>query len=124
MVAAAPGRGLARAKPEPEIPVVVEPRSVEKTAEEKAAETAAADAGARRTMRALHFDEDGFVGAKDLAAKIDANEALKAALPEDMRNEIMANSRLAEFWREYARVLLPHPKRRRSSPRARNSSPG
>jgi hypothetical protein len=99
MVAAAAGKGFGEEpKPEPEIPVVVEPTSVEKTAEEKAAETAAADAGgAQDDEDSYTFDEDGFVGAKDLAAKIDANEALKAALPEDMRNEIMANSRLAEF---------------------------
>jgi hypothetical protein len=42
------------------------------------------------------FEEDGFVGARDLAAKIDGNEALKAALPDDVRGEIMANARIAE----------------------------
>lgn len=42
------------------------------------------------------LDEDGFVGARDLATKIDGDPALKAALPEELRNEIMANARLAE----------------------------
>lgn len=42
------------------------------------------------------FEQDGFVGAKDLAAQIDGNEALKAALPKEVRDVVMANARLAE----------------------------
>jgi hypothetical protein len=97
MVAAAEGKGFGKEKPaEAETPVVTQPTSVdEKTPEEKAAE-AAAGAG-QDEEEAYTLDEDGFVGAKDLAAKIEANAALKAALPEDVRNEIMANARLAEF---------------------------
>jgi hypothetical protein len=41
------------------------------------------------------LEQDGFVGPKELAAKIDANPALKAALDPNTRNEIMANARLA-----------------------------
>jgi hypothetical protein len=51
------------------------------------------------------LEEDGFVGAKDLASKIDANEALKAALPADIRNEIMANARLAQVASEYRKLF-------------------
>ena len=98
MVAAAAGKGFGEEKKvEPEVPVVTQPTSVdEKTPEEKAAEAAAAGAG-QDDEESYTLDEDGFVGAKDLAAKIEANAALKAALPEDVRNEIMANARLAEF---------------------------
>jgi hypothetical protein len=100
MVAAAAGKGFGDEKtPEPEIPAVIQPTSVdEKTPEEKAAEAAAtAAATPQDDEESYTLDEDGFVGAKDLAAKIEANAALKAALPEDVRNEIMANARLAEF---------------------------
>jgi hypothetical protein len=100
MVAAAAGKGFGveEKKTDPEIPAVTQPTSVdEKTPEEKAAEAAAAAKTPQDEEESYTLDEDGFVGAKDLAAKIEANAALKAALPEDIRNEIMANSRLAEF---------------------------
>ena len=51
------------------------------------------------------LEEDGFVGARDLAAKLDANPALKAALPADVRNEIMANARLAEVGAAYRELF-------------------
>ena len=47
------------------------------------------------------LEEDGFVGPKDLSAKIEANPALKAALDQNTRNEIMANARLAARTAEY-----------------------
>jgi hypothetical protein len=103
MVAAAEGKGFGgeEKKPELETPVVTQPTNVdEKTPEQKAAEEASAAAdkgGGQDDEESYTLDEDGFVGAKDLAAKIEANAALKAALPEDVRNEIMANARLAEF---------------------------
>lgn len=101
MVAAAEGKGFGKeATPaETETPVVTQPESVDaKTPEQIAAEAAAAPAGdGQDDEDSYTLDEDGFVGAKDLAAKIEANAALKAALPEDVRNEIMANARLAEF---------------------------
>lgn len=51
------------------------------------------------------FDEDGFVGARDLAAQIDANPALKAALDPDTRNTIMANARRAERLAPYEEIF-------------------
>src|SRR6185437_9068203 len=51
------------------------------------------------------FDEDGFTGARDLAAKIDAIEALKGALPDDLRGEIMANARIAEAMAPYREIF-------------------
>jgi hypothetical protein len=100
MVAAAEGKGFGKEEAksaDPALPVVVEPTNVdEKTPEQKAAEAAAA-ATSQDDDESYTLDEDGFVGAKDLMAKIEANAALKAALPEDVRNEIMANARLAEF---------------------------
>lgn len=51
------------------------------------------------------FDEDGFVGARDLAQKIDSNDALKASLPAELRNEIMANARLAEVGAAYREMF-------------------
>jgi hypothetical protein len=45
---------------------------------------------------AYSLEEDGFVGPRDLASKIDANPALKTAMDAETRNEIMANARLAE----------------------------
>jgi hypothetical protein len=102
MVAAAAGKGFGteeKTPADPAHPVVDEPTNVdEKTPEQKAAESAAASAdGTQDDEDSYSLDEDGFVGVKDLAAKIEANAALKAALPEDVRNEIMANARLAEF---------------------------
>ena len=102
MVAAAAGKGFGteeKTPADPALPVVVEPTNVdEKTPEQKAAESAAASAnGTQDDEDSYSLDEDGFVGVMDLAAMIEANAALKAALPEDVRNEIMANARLAEF---------------------------
>lgn len=51
------------------------------------------------------LEEDGFVGAKDLAAKLDADPTLKASLPAELRNEIMANARLAERGAEYQQIF-------------------
>lgn len=100
MVAAAADKGFGEKKvEEPEIPVVEQPTSVEEPAKTDAAVEAgkSGSEGAQDDDESYSLEEDGFIGAKDLAAKIEANEALKAALPEDVRNEIMANARLAEF---------------------------
>lgn len=51
------------------------------------------------------LEEDGFVGARDLASKLDSNEALKAALPPELRNELMANARLAEVGAQYRELF-------------------
>lgn len=79
--------------PEPEAPNVEEAPKVEDAPAEKVEGSEQAPAGDEYEF---NFDEDGFTGARDLAAKLDANEALKAALPDDLRNELMANARLAE----------------------------
>lgn len=96
MVKAAEAKGFGKEeKPADALPVVTEPTSVDTPAAEK---TETAEPGtAQEDDEPYTLDEDGFVGAKDLAAKIEANAALKAAMPEDVRNEIMANARLAEF---------------------------
>lgn len=51
------------------------------------------------------LEEDAFVGARDLAAKIDADPALKAALPAEIRNEILANARIAERLAPYEQIF-------------------
>ena len=95
MVAAAANKGFGEEKKvEDALPVVEQPTSVDTPAAEEKVD-AASPASEEEEIYTL--DEDGFVGAKDLAAKIESNPALKAALPEDVRNEIMANARLAEF---------------------------
>lgn len=95
MVAAAEEKGYGAA-PEPTI-TAPEPDGAVKKVESEAKPEAKVEAKpAAIEDEGYSLEEDGFVGAKDLAAKIDANEALKAALPSDVRNEIMANARLAE----------------------------
>jgi hypothetical protein len=97
MVAAAAEKGFGgEKKVEDALPVVEQPTSVDAPAAEAKVEDAVAG-NATEDDEPYTLHEDGFVGAKDLAAKIEANAALKAALPEDVRNEIMANARLAEF---------------------------
>jgi hypothetical protein len=65
-----------------------------------------AGAGAPGTEEHTYsFEEDGFVGARDFAAQLDANPALKAALPQNMRDQILANARLAERGAEYAKMF-------------------
>src|ERR1700744_1959287 len=51
------------------------------------------------------FEQDSFVGARDLAAKINAIPELAAALPQDLRDEIMANARLAETLAPYKEIF-------------------
>ena len=51
------------------------------------------------------FDEESPVGARDLAAKLDADPALKAALPAEIRNEILANARIAERLAPYEQIF-------------------
>jgi len=66
---------------------------------------ASTDGAAEAEGEGYNFDEDTFVGARDLAAKLDANPQLVAALPEDLRNEIMANARLAEQLAPYRGIF-------------------
>ena len=104
MVNAAKAKGfnedLTQTKPVTETPAAAS--GTEKTETPAASETAKAEEKpAATTEPEFTFEQDGFVGAKDLAAKLDANPALKAALPEDLRNEIMANARLAERGSKY-----------------------
>lgn len=75
---------------------------------EKAAEettTPADETQAGEPQDEYTFDEDGFTGARDLAAKIDAIEALKGAIPDDLRGEIMANARIAEAMAPYREIF-------------------
>jgi hypothetical protein len=105
MVADAEAKGFGKepVKPavaEPTTPVVADPAKKE----EPAAGTEKKDAAATTTTEdapSYSLEEDGFIGARDLATKIDSNEALKAALPKDVRDEIMANARLAETLAPY-----------------------
>ena len=89
-------------KPEP----VVEPAKVDETpaAEPAKEETPAAEAQ-QDSDDAFTLEEDGFVGAKDLAAKIDADPNLKAAIPQELRNEILANARIAERLAPYEKIF-------------------
>lgn len=94
MVAAAEQKGFKDGQtPEPvkvETPAVqADPATPQDPAE-------AAEATTTTDEPSFSFDEDGFIGAKDLAAKIDADPALKAAIPAELRNEILANARIAE----------------------------
>ncbi|MDE2102978.1 MAG: hypothetical protein KGL39_37385 [Patescibacteria group bacterium] len=106
MVSAAESKGFGKAETETpttpastETPAAASGESASETPAASETETPAGDEGEETPSFSL--DTDGFVGAKDLAAKIDANPALKAALPEDVRNEIMANARLAERGSQY-----------------------
>ena len=106
MVSAAEQRGFGDAKAAEaaaavEVPAVETP-AVENPAVEKPAEVAATS---QDDEDSYTFEEDGFVGAKDLATKLDSNEALKAALPADVRNEIMANARLAEVGSQFREIF-------------------
>lgn len=74
------------------------PKSEVKTSEAAATTAAEGDTG-------YDFDEPTFVGARDLAAKIDGNEALKAALPQELRDEILANARIAEEASPYREIF-------------------
>lgn len=75
-----------------------EERSEDPAAPEKKTDSAPQDSP-------YSLDEENFTGARDLAGKIDANDALKIALPADLRNEIMANARLAERGAEYEKIF-------------------
>ena len=80
---------------EPAVPAAeADPAAVEAEPAKEPEATAQTDPDVENDGYTL--EEDGFVGARDLATKIDSNEALKAALPPEIRNEIMANARLAE----------------------------
>jgi hypothetical protein len=86
------------------------PKPVEAPAEETpAAETpkpdAEVEAPAAQDTEDYSFDEESPVGARDLAAKIDADPALKAALPAEIRNEILANARIAERLAPYEQIF-------------------
>jgi hypothetical protein len=108
MVAAAEQRGFTDAKPmgehTPEIPAAT---PTETPAADPAASAAAAPAegNAAETDHSYSLEEDGFIGARDLAAKIDANPNLKANLDPETRNEIMANARLAEALSPYRELF-------------------
>jgi hypothetical protein len=107
MVEAAKSKGfnddLSAAPATPSTPAA-EPTVAEPAKAEPAATTEATPA-AQEDEPGYSLDEDGFVGAKDLAAKIEANPALKAALDQDTRNEILANARLAERGAAYEKYF-------------------
>ena len=95
-------QGEAADKPAVEVPpVAAETPAVETPAVEKKDEPVAA----QDTEEPLSLEEDSFVGARDLAAKIDADPALKAALPAEIRNEILANARIAERLAPYEQIF-------------------
>lgn len=106
MIDAASKRGFGETLDKP-----VEPPAPEVKAEEAAAaaaateEPAAAASATTEEEPSYNLEEDGFIGARDLAAKLDADPALKAALPAELRNEIMANARLAEVGSAYRELF-------------------
>lgn len=73
--------------------------------EQQTQEQQTTDSGEQQEEDSYSFDEDGFVGARDLAAKLDAIEALKGVLPDDLRNEILANARIAEQMSPYREIF-------------------
>lgn len=88
-------------------PTTTETPAVEKPAEPAAAEPAAAAEAATATTPAdedssYSLEEDGFVGAKDMAAKLDA---ANANLPAELRNEILASARVAERLAPYEQLF-------------------
>ena len=84
---------------------VVEVPKVDAAAAEPKVEDKPATEAAQDSDDAFSLEEDGFVGARDLAAKIDADPALKAALPVEIRNEILANARIAERLAPYQELF-------------------
>lgn len=106
MVAAAAAKGFGAAQEDsatvPEVPAAEDPAAT-------TTKTTQADATQTQTEgepeHSYSLEQDGFVSARDLAAKIDANEALKTALPADIRNEIMANARLAQEGSEFKQIF-------------------
>lgn len=105
MVDAATSKGFTDdlSKPPAETPAVEVAKPVEEAAPVAKEGDAAkpAEVAAQDDDPGYSLEEDGFIGPKDLAAKIEANPALKAALDADTRNEIMANARLAARTAEY-----------------------
>lgn len=102
MVQAAAAKGFAGTQAQPEAAAATTPEAP--VVDPAAAEAAAAEAAAPVEQPATEgepehsysLDQDGFVGARDLAAEIDGNEALKAALTPELRSKIMANARIAQ----------------------------
>jgi hypothetical protein len=93
-------------------PVVEQTKPVETpVAETPAAETpktepdGTVEPAAAQDTEDYSFDEESPVGARDLAAKLDADPALKAALPAEIRNEILANARIAERLAPYEQIF-------------------
>ena len=87
-------------------PATEQPKPGETPAEQPAAEAEAEPAAAQDTEDdGFSLEEDAFVGARDLAAKIDSDPALKAALPAEIRNEILANARIAERLAPYEQIF-------------------
>jgi hypothetical protein len=107
MVAAAEQKGFGAEKKEPKLtqdePAVAEVKADEPEAAEAA--PAKETQGEPEQQDGYSLEEDGFVGARDLAAKFDANPALKAALTPEIRNELMANARLAQQGAEYRKLF-------------------
>ena len=108
MVAAAQAKlGVETPKPASETPATpaVETPAADTDVDGAEAEGVLPASEAQDTDDGYSLEEDGFVGARDLAEKLDASEALKAALPAELRNEIMANARLAEVGAQYKELF-------------------
>lgn len=105
MVSAAESAGFKDGK-QPELVKVETPAvQADPGQQQDPAPKADATADPASTESTFSFDEDGFIGAKDLAAKLDADPTLKAAIPAELRNEILANARIAEQLAPYRELF-------------------
>ena len=97
----------AKATESEEQPKPVETPAVEAPAAEapKTEPDGTVEAPATQDTEDYSFDEESPVGARDLAAKLDADPALKAALSPEIRNEILANARIAERLAPYEQIF-------------------
>ena len=85
-------------QPHPGETPAVETPAVDKPATET-------EAPATQDTEDYSLDEESPVGARDLATKLDSDPALKAALPAEIRNEILANARIAERLAPYEQIF-------------------
>lgn len=95
---------IAAEQPHPGEAPEVEPSSDSETKTEPDGTVEPEQASAQDTED-FSLDDESPVGARDLATKIDADPALKAALPPEIRNEILANARIAERLAPYDEIF-------------------
>lgn len=79
---------------------VVVPPAVETPAVETPAAEPVVDPAAQQEEGGYNFDEDSFVGARDLATKLEGHQ-----LPDDLKNELLANARIAEQLAPYREIF-------------------